>query len=193
MIIVKLVIGTSFLPYAILFMSSVFQFGLVISLLIVSDNSQARLLLVTSENYKSVMIGLLATALAFNYLFNIAYLVIFVKYIKDLINRPKQVDYISHTCVLVFAFLTDFRFGLLVFAKLCSKPSVDIDRASRLTPVHYLCIASSFFDILIFVACGIGIYNAQNLSAIFMLSIDLLILVILNILITICLVVSSKP
>ena len=62
-----------------------------------------------------------------------------------------------------------------------------------MTPIHYLCICTTFFDILVFVACGIGIYQAQALSAIFMLSLDLLILVILNILITVWFVVSSKP
>ena len=161
--------------------------------MIVSDASQARLLLVSSDNYKGVIIGLLATSLVINYLLNIAYIVIFVKYMWPLVHKPQQIDYISHTLVIIFASLTNYRFGLLVYAQLCSRPRIPIDVASRLTPIHYLCISSAFFDILLFVASGIGIYQAQTLSSIFMLSVDLLILVIINILITVCFVVSSKP
>ena len=139
------------------------------------------------------MLGLLVASLVLNYLFNIAYAVIFVKYMQPLIHRPKQTDHISHTVILVLACLTNYRFGLLVYSRLCDKPRVNINTPSQLTPVHYLCICTTFFDILTFVACGVGIYQAPNLTPIFMLSLDLLIIIIINILVTVCFVVSSKP
>ena len=72
------------------------------------------------------MFVLLVTSLVVNYLLNIVYLIIFIKYIKPLIVNPKQIDVISNVVVLVLATLTNFRFGLIAFARILPKPYIHI-------------------------------------------------------------------
>jgi hypothetical protein len=109
------------------------------------------------------------------------------------VTNPRQIDVISNGVVLVIALLTNFRFGLIAFSRMFPKPSIYVQNASKLTPIHYLCIISMFLDIIVLVACGIGLLNAKNLSNTFMLSIDLLILILVNYVITISFVSISKP
>ena len=72
------------------------------------------------------MLALLISSLVINYLLNIVYLIIFIKYIKPLMINPKQIDVISNVVVLVLATLTSFRFGLLAFARIFPKPHIHV-------------------------------------------------------------------
>jgi len=137
--------------------------------------------------------ALLGTSIATNYLTNIAYIFIFIKYIKPLMNNPRQIDFISNIVVLVIGSLTNYRLALMAFSKLFPKPYIHINIGSKLTPVHYLCITSLILDILPIAACAIAIYNEVAGNNLFMLSIDLLIVIALNIIITIWFVACSKP
>lgn len=73
------------------------------------------------------------------------------------------------------------------------KPNIYIENQSKLTPVHYLCFAAMLFDILPIIACGMGVLNQNPLSTPYMLSIDILIIIILNIVFTIWMIASKKP
>jgi hypothetical protein len=114
-------------------------------------------------------------------------------YIKPLVTNPRQIDVISNVTVLIIALLTNFRFGLIAFSRMFPKPNIYIQNASKLTPIHYLCIVSMFLDVIALVGCGLGVLNAKKLSNTFMLSIDLLILILVNYAVTICFVSTSKP
>jgi ABC-type transport system involved in multi-copper enzyme maturation permease subunit len=139
------------------------------------------------------MKALLGAAIALNYLENITYLILFICYIKPLVTNPRQIDVISNVVVLIIAFLTNFRFGLIAFSRMFPKPNIYVQNPSKLTPIHYLCIVCLFLDVLSLAACGLGIFNSQKLSNTFMLSIDLLIVIIINFAITIWFVAGSKP
>jgi hypothetical protein len=139
------------------------------------------------------MKGLLIGSLLVNYLLNIAYIVVFIKYIKPLISNPREIDIISNVVVLVIATVTNFRFGLIAFAKMFPKPSIYIENQSKLTPVHYLCFVGMLFDILPIVACVMGVSNQNPLSNAYMLSIDILIIIILNLVLTIWMLAVKKP
>jgi hypothetical protein len=54
-----------------------------------------------------------------------------------------------------------------------------VENQSKLTPVHYMCIASIFAIILPLASSGILIYNYPAKSDLFMMGIDLLIIVLL--------------
>lgn len=116
-----------------------------------------------------------------------------MKYIKPLINKPKQSDIIAHGVVLFLATITNYRFGLLAYCKLCPKPRVHIENSSRLTPVHYLCIGTAIIDLLTLIACSLELHTQTLGNILWMLSLDLLIVVIFNIMVTIWFVVSTKP
>lgn len=73
------------------------------------------------------------------------------------------------------------------------KPNIYVNNASKLTPIHYLCIVCMFLDIIILAGCGIGLVNSKKLSDTFMLSIDLLIVILVNYTITIFFVSTTKP
>jgi len=139
------------------------------------------------------MKGLLIGSLLVNYLLNIAYIVVFIKYIKPLISNPREIDIISNVVVIVIATVTNFRFGLIAFAKMFPKPSIYIENQSKLTPVHYLCFIGMLLDILPIVACVMGVSNQNPLSNAYMLSIDILIIIILNIVLTIWMLAVKKP
>jgi hypothetical protein len=64
--------------------------------------------------------------------------------------------------------------------------------SKNLTPVHYLCLGSVILSIFPVIAAGIGLTKMQKLSTIFMLSLDLIIIVIFNILITFWFILSKK-
>jgi hypothetical protein len=95
--------------------------------------------------------------------------------------------------VLVGGTLTNYRLGLLAYARMCGKPRVPIDNSSRLTPVHYLCNASALLDLITVIACGLLLYTQTILSTLFMLGLDLLLVVIFNIIVTIWFIASNKP
>ena len=135
---------------------------------------------------------MLIAVIARNYLTNIFYFIVFCKYIKKLIEE-RQVDYISNYVVLVVGVLANFRFCLISFSKMFPKPAINAQNSSELTPVHYVCGISIFNTILIAGAVGTLIYNEDPLTNIFMLSIDLLIIIILNVIFTIWMMAKSKP
>ena len=138
------------------------------------------------------VIGILTASLVLNYIMNIVYVIIFCKYLKKYIP-DRQIDQISNYTVLFFGTLTNFRFCLLAFSKMFPKPSILVQNASKLTPLHYMCIATIFTEILPLAAAGILMYNAETLTDLFMLGIDLLILVILSLIFTIWIVAVDKP
>ena len=122
-----------------------------------------------------------------------AYLAIFLCYIRPLITNARQIDTISNVVVLVIAIATNFRFGLVAFARMFPKPNIFIPDPSKLTPVHYLCLGSLVIDLLSVVACGLGLIYSQKLSNSFMLSLDLIIVIAVNIAMTIWFVAVKKP
>lgn len=146
----------SFIPYSLMLVSAVIELVLTIVLIAVSGQTiNARLLYSSNSNNLTTSVGLLGCSVALNYIFNGIYICIFMKYIKPLINKPKQSDIIAHTVVLVLATITNYRFGLIAFCKMCPKPRVPIDNSSRLTPVHYLCIGTAIVDVLTLISCGL--------------------------------------
>lgn len=118
-----------------------------------------RLLASPSNSERLAIRALMGVSIAVNYLTNIAYILIFVKYIKPLMENPRQIDFISNIVVLVIGSLTNYRLALMAFAKLFPKPYIHIRNPSKLTPVHYLTIASIILDLLPLIACGIAIHN----------------------------------
>ena len=101
----------------------------------------------------------MGTSIATNYLTNIAYIIIFIKYIKPLMENPRQIDFISNIVVLVIGSLTNYRLALMAFSKMFPKPYIHINNASKLTPVHYLAVASIILDVLPLVGCAMAIHN----------------------------------
>ena len=101
----------------------------------------------------------MGTAIALNYVSNIIYVVLFCKYIRPLLNNPRQIDNIAHGVTLALCLLTNYSLGLIAYSRMFPKPYVHISNPSKLTPVHYLCIASLLLDLLPLIACGLAIYN----------------------------------
>ena len=120
-------------------------------------------------------------------------MVIFICYIKPLITNARQIDIISNVVVLIIAMVTNFRFGLVAFARMFPKPNIYVQDASKLTPVHYLCLISLVLDLLSVVACGLGLIYSQKMSNTFMLSLDLMIVIAVNMAMTIWFVAVRKP
>lgn len=161
--------------------------------LIASLGSISSRLLAADTTYLTQMRGLLGAAIAVNYLENITYIIIFVCYIKPLITNPRQIDVISNVVAIVIATITNYRFGLIAFARIFPKPNIYVQNASKLTPIHYLCMITLCLDLLSVVACGLGLIYSQKLSNTFMLSMDLLIVILVNFAFTIWFVATSKP
>ena len=114
-----------YIPYSILAISSLIELIMIIVILSNSSfSSISRLLLLSSSNHRSTIQIIFIVTLAFNYLTNFIYIFIFIRYIKPLILNPKQTDIISHGFILVIGTLTNYRFALLVYSKMFSKPSV---------------------------------------------------------------------
>lgn len=191
-VIIHLLYHKNYLPYSIILLSGVIQFVLILALLSATQSPTARLL-AADNGYLSQMRGLLGGAIAANYLENCGYLIIFLCYIKPLIANPRQIDVISNVVVLIIGTVTNFRFGLVAFARMFPKPNIFVKDASKLTPVHYLCLVSLCLDLMSVVACGLGLINAQKLSNTFMLSLDLIIVIIINMAITVWFVAAKKP
>ena len=191
-VIIHLLYHKNYLPYSVMLFSCVIQFVLILAL-VSSTNSPVARLLATDTAYLLQMRGLLGAAIAVNYLENIAYIVIFICYIKPLITNPRQIDIISNVVVLIIGTVTNFRFGLVAFARMFPKPNIFVKDASKLTPIHYLCLASICLDLMSLVACGLGLLKSQKLTNTFMLSLDLIIVIIINMAITIWFVAANKP
>lgn len=199
--VIKLVSHKNYLPYSIMLFSSLIQFSLAAIVIILAISSSStntntvRLLIALAWNdgHRGTMIGLLAFWISFNYLTNAIHLSIFMRYMKPLLPNPKQTDNISTTLVLILASLTNYRFALLPYAKLFPKPAIPISNSSNLTPLHYLCVASVISDIFLIAACGLGLYREQRGSNIFMLCLDLMIVIAINIAITVWFTSTNKP
>lgn len=131
------------------------------------------------------MIILLGISVAFNYIFNFIFVGIFIKYFKPLIKAPRQIDIISYIAMLIIGTCTNFRFCFIAFARMFPKPYIFIQNPSKLTPIHYLCLSTILFDIMIIVACGIAIFNELALTNTYMLGMDLLIIILINTALTI--------
>jgi hypothetical protein len=48
---------------------------------------------------------------------------------------------------------------LVSYSKLFPKPNIMVENQSKLTPIHYMCIASVMFTVLPLAAAGILVYN----------------------------------
>lgn len=118
----------SYVPYSLIIGTSVIQFVLIIATIANSGDivSYSFRLLVASSAERLIIRGLLGGALAINYISNIIYIVLFVKYIKPLITNPRQIDIIANVVVLVFGTLTNYRFAIIAFSKMFPKPSIYI-------------------------------------------------------------------
>lgn len=81
----------------------------------------------------------------------------------------------------------------MAYSKMFPKPNIVVENQSKLTPIHYMCIASIFTSILPVVAAGLLIYNEYALTDLFMLGIDLLIIVLFSLMFTIWMVSVDKP
>lgn len=144
------------------------------------------------QPYQTAVFAILITILVINYILNILYIIVFCKYIRKLL-QDRQIDIISNYFVLFLGTISSFRFCLISFSKMFPKPNIWIENASQLTPVHYLCGISIINTILVLAATGTLIYNETALSYLFMLSIDLLVLTILNIFCSIWMIARNKP
>ena len=71
-------------------------------------------------------LALMAVCLALNYLSNIAYLVLYCKYIRPNMILNRQVDIVTNHSLLTFAMLTNYRFALLPFSKMFRHPNVEV-------------------------------------------------------------------
>lgn len=72
------------------------------------------------------------------------------------------------------------------------KPNIYVETSSRLTPIHYLCLVSILGDIFAIVGCGVAVYNQQKLAMNYMLALDLLLIILINLLITLWFISSKK-
>ena len=199
-IALKLLLKRPYVPYSLLMCYCLAQLVLIFAGIVVlnglpsSSNSSSisRLLLGMDYSYRIIAKDLLITGLALNYLMNVLYLVVFCKYIYPLIRNPHQVDYIVNTVILVISTVTNYRFGLMAYSRVFPKPEIHIDNTSRLTPVNYLIIASIILDILPLVSAIYLIYKEQVLTDLFMLGVDLLIILALNMMVSIWVVAVPK-
>jgi hypothetical protein len=137
-------------------------------------------------------VGLLAASIALSYLSNFLYVCIFWKYLRPLIP-DRQIDTISNYIVLGFGVLINYRICLIAFAKFLPKPSIPISHPNQLTPVHYLIVLSIMLTILPVAAAAILISNESALSDLFMISIDFIIIAIVNVICSIWMIAKAKP
>ena len=128
---------------------------------------------------------LLIVGISLNYLINIIFVIIFIKYIRPLLHASKQIDTISYITVVIISLCTNFRFCFIAFSKMFPKPYIHIQNSSKLTPINYLCLSNIIIDIILIISCSITLLNEYPLTNPFMLSIDLLLLIVLNTTITI--------
>jgi hypothetical protein len=182
-------------PYSIVFLTSALEYFLIIGTTIYSSNlvsESVRRLLEYDLTQRPIIMNLLIVALVVNYVMNIIFSFIFFKYLVPLINAPRQVDYITIGAAFIIGMITNYRFCLIFFSKMFPKPRINVEFSSRLTPVHYLCIASVFLSGFVLGACGIILKNEYPLTDIFMLGIDILIIEVLLILFSVWMVAVDK-
>ena len=125
-VIIKLVMHKAYVPYSLIMGSSVIQFVLIIATIANAADLAGysfRLLAASSAERLAVR-GLLGGSLAINYISNVVYVVLFVKYIKPLVANPRQIDVIANVVVLVFGTLTNYRFAVMAFSKMFPKPAI---------------------------------------------------------------------
>jgi hypothetical protein len=123
-VIIKLVLHKSYVPYSLIIGSSVIEFVLVIATLSNAGDLSSLRLLAASSSERLTVRGLMGGILAINYISNIVYIFLFIKYIKPLINNPRQIDVIANIVVLVFGTVTNYRFALIAFSKMFPKPYI---------------------------------------------------------------------
>jgi len=115
----------SYLPYSVIFFSSIVQLVLIIvALAIISNTSPTLSRLLLDGTSSSLLKALFGLGIAANYIGNLVYILIFMRYIKPLIPNPRQIDVISNVVVLIVAVLTNYRFAIIAFAKLFPKPNI---------------------------------------------------------------------
>lgn len=181
----------TYVPYSLIILSSVAEIVLVLAVLSQSTSTtSARLLAAASSN--TVIIGLLIFAVVLNYAANGLYVFLFLKYLKPLILKLQQIDKITLTVTMVFGLITNYRFSMVAFSRMFPRPRVPIDMPKYLTPVHYLCFASMICSIFPIVACIINLGQQTRWSTSYMLSLDLLIVVVFNDLVTIWFISAKK-
>lgn len=170
------------------------EFVLSISCVIVVNNSASasRLLIGTDYSYRIIIKNLLIAGLALNYVSNILYLIIFIKYISPLMVKPRQIDYITQIAALLLGTVTNYRFGLICFSRMFPKPEIQVDNSSRLTPINYLAAASVMLDMLPLAAAGLLVYREYPGTNLFMLGLDLMIVIVLVVVVTVWMVAVPK-
>lgn len=198
-----------YLPYSYIFGACLAEFvimlvtlskmNIVIQSLLAALQSNSRLLQAVTTTtvsapkiYQYGVLGILATTVALNYVANFVYLLIFCKYLRKYIP-DRQIDKISNYLVIVLGTLSNYKFSLMAYSKLFPKPNILVENQSKLTPLHYMCIASIFTSILPLSAAAILVYNEIPLTDLFMLGVDLLIIELISLVFTIWMVAVDKP
>lgn len=143
-------------------------------------------------SYRQTIFVLLLVGLIFNYITNVLYLAVFCKYLRPLLPHPRQTDYITNVVLLVLALLTNYRLALLAFSRLFPKPYIPIGNNSLLTPLNYLLITTLVLDLLPLAAAVYLIYKETSGTNLFMLGLDLLIVLVLNLVLTLWIVAVPK-
>lgn len=172
-VVLKLfVLKAIYMPYSYIFVSSIVEFVLIIAVTSKTNTTIATLLANASkrllqnistttelpQTHHYAALGLLASSLAINYISNFIYLFLFIKYLKKYIP-DRQIDKISNYIVVAVGILSNYRFSLMAYSKLFPKPNILVENQSKLTPIHYMCIASIGTSIIPLSAAGILIYN----------------------------------
>lgn len=106
-------------------------------------------------------------------------------------KQLKKNYYIFNIILLIIAVFTNFRIGLIAFSGIFTLTKINIENEEKLKIFHILCAISSFLDIVFMLACGLIIVNSTPYSLASMLSIDLLIIGVVNIILII--VIWAKP
>lgn len=102
---------------------------------------------------------MLGFSLAFNYLSNIIYCVIYTKFIKPLVSKHNLTDVVTNFILLAVGTATNYRIGLISFSKMVTKPYIYINLPNKLTPIHYMCVSSTVINILSLAGCGLLMYS----------------------------------
>jgi hypothetical protein len=124
-IVLKFIMSKLYLPYAMIYALSIVQLILIIVTVGSLKNvDSVRLLLGVDYTYRNTVKSLLIVSLVFNYIANGFYIFIFIKYIRQLIRNPRQIDYIVNIGILILATITNYRFALVAFSKMFPKPVI---------------------------------------------------------------------
>lgn len=120
-------------------------------------SSSARLLATASSEFRGIVVALLGLSVAANYITNIIYIIIFIRYLKPLLSNPRQIDVISNVVALIIGVATNYRFALIAFARMFPKPNIYIEDPKHFSQVHTLCIVSIILDLFPLVASFLGL------------------------------------